>query len=112
MIAGLLVAVKQLTPDTEVTILQVFKLRAKVRPRFLRSQHLALFGPPLEIAPSRKGPGIRLSLRAWCHDGSQKGFQRLPCNPQFFLSSSNSWKPFCSTLRGCTWPQPASPASS
>lgn len=31
ILAGLLVALKQIIPDTEVTLLQVFKLRAKVR---------------------------------------------------------------------------------
>lgn len=31
VLAGLLVALKQIIPETEVTLLQVFKLRAKVR---------------------------------------------------------------------------------
>lgn len=30
IIAGMLVAIKQVTPDTEVTVLQIVKLRAKV----------------------------------------------------------------------------------
>jgi hypothetical protein len=31
IIAGMLVAIKQLTPETEITVLQIVKLRAKVR---------------------------------------------------------------------------------
>lgn len=31
VVAGMLVAVKQLTPDTEITVVQIVKLRAKVR---------------------------------------------------------------------------------
>ena len=41
VLAGLLVALKQIIPETEVTLLQVFKLRAKVTP-FLAPPHPAL----------------------------------------------------------------------